>query len=65
MPKQTRNQLLNMVPSYRAGWVSGGAKDEDITDQDVVKKMEEADVQHEAQAEKLGREQGFEDRKKK
>jgi len=53
-------QLLNFVPSYRAGYVSSGGRDEDLKDdEEVVKKMDAVNVQTEAQAEKAGRDEGF------
>jgi len=56
----TRDKLLNFVPSYRAGYISGGGRDEDIKDdQAIVTKMEEGKVWNEALAERQGREDGF------
>ena len=55
-----REKLMNMVPSYRAGYISGGGRDEDIRDdQAIVTKMEEENVWNEAHAEQCGRDDGF------
>lgn len=64
MAQTRREQLLNFVPSYRAGYISAGGKDEDLLrhDDEIVQKMEESNVQNEAQAEIAGREDGFEHR---
>lgn len=59
-PGMTHDKLMAMVPSYRAGYVSGGGRDVDLRDdEDIVRKMEEAHVWNEALAEKTGREDGF------
>jgi hypothetical protein len=56
----TRDKLLAMVPSYRAGYVSAGGRDEDIRDdQAIVTKLEEENVWNEAHAEQCGRADGF------
>jgi len=58
----TRDKLLSFVPSYRAGYTSSGGRDVDITDQQIVQKMEAAKVWNESLAEQTGRQDGFDAR---
>jgi len=63
MAQTRQEQLLNFVPSYRAGYVSAGGRDSDLhSDEAIAKKMEERDVHNESQAEQAGREDGSEQR---
>lgn len=58
----TREQLKNFIPSYRAGYLSAGGPNDTQTDDEVVQKMEEAEVFNESLAEQAGRKNGFEER---
>ena len=65
MAMSRHEQLVNFAPSYRAGYVSAGGRDEDLkTDEDIVKKLEAhgEDVNDEADAERAGRDDGYADR---
>lgn len=60
--KKTRDQLMNFVPSYRAGYLSSGGPNRDKSDEEVLLAMELADVQDELRAEERGRKDGFNER---
>lgn len=58
---QTRHdQLMNFMPSYRAGYISGGGRDEQLRDEnELMQRMEAANVQNERDAEQAGRQDGY------
>lgn len=62
MAQSRREQLKNFVPSYRAGYLSSGSSLLEPKDEEIIQKMEKADVQNESQAEQQGRKDGFEER---
>lgn len=59
----TRDKLISFIPSYRAGYISMGGREQDLhDDQTIVQKMEDGGVWNESLAEQCGRQDGHDAR---